>query len=107
LNRRQFAALLSLVFAAFCVLGACKKPRTSVLAIAHVTVIDMTGAPPAPDQTVLVDKAKIIALGSSDSIAIPSGAKTITLQSGSEGLYYGFVAFAEAGFTAKRAADPR
>ena len=77
MNRRQFAALLSLVFAAFCVLGACKKPRTSVLAIAHVTVIDMTGAPPAPDQTVLVDKAKIIALGSSDSIAIPSGAKTI------------------------------
>jgi len=58
-------------------LGACKQPRSSILAIAHVTVIDMTGAPPAPDQTVLIDKEKIIALGSSNSISIPYGAKEI------------------------------
>src|SRR5262249_35645290 len=38
----------------------------------HVTVIDMTGAPPAPDQTVLVEKEKIVALGSSNSTSVPS-----------------------------------
>jgi len=58
-------------------LGACKQPRSSILAIAHVTVIDMTGAPPAPDQTVLIDKDKIIVLGHSNSISIPYGAKEI------------------------------
>jgi len=77
LKRKRCAALLSFVIAAFCLLAACKKPRSSVLAIAHVTVVDMTGAPAAPDQTVLIDKEKIIALGPSNSIPIPYGAKEI------------------------------
>ena len=77
MNRRQFAALLSFFFAAFCVLGACKQPQSSILTIAHVTVIDMTGATPALDQTVLIDKGKIAAIGRSDSISIPYGAKEI------------------------------
>ena len=77
MNRRQFAALLLFIFAAFCVLGACKQPQSSILAIAHVTVIDMTGAAPALDQTVLIDKGKIAAIGRSDSISIPYGAKEI------------------------------
>ena len=75
MKQRRFAALVALAFAACCLLGACKKPQSSVLAIAHVTVIDMTGAPPAPDQTVLIDKEKIIALG--PSISIPYGATEI------------------------------
>jgi amidohydrolase family protein len=77
LNRRQFAALLSLGFVACCLLGACKKPQSSALAIVHVTVIDMTGAPPASDQTVLIDKGKIVALGSDASISVPYGARTV------------------------------
>ncbi|HLK04366.1 MAG TPA: amidohydrolase family protein [Candidatus Acidoferrum sp.] len=77
MNRRQVAALFLFTFAAFCLLGACKQPQSTVLAIAHVTVIDMTGTAPAPDQTVLIDKEKIVALGSSSSISIPYGAKTI------------------------------
>jgi len=77
LNRKRFAALLSIAVTGCSLLGACKKTRSSVLAIAHVTVIDMTGAPPAPDQTVLIDKEKIIALGPSNSIPIPYGAKAI------------------------------
>jgi len=77
LNRRQFAALLSFVIAVFCLLAACTKPQSSVVAISHVTVIDMTGAPPALDQTVLIDKAKIIALGPSNSVSIPYGAKVL------------------------------
>ena len=78
MKRKRSAALLSFaVGALFCLLAACKKPRSSVLAISHVTVIDMTGAPSAPDQTVLIDKEKIIALGPSNSISIPYGAKVL------------------------------
>ncbi len=77
MNRKQFAALFLFVIAASCLSGACKKPQSSVLAIAHVTVIDMTGAPPAPDQTVLIDKEKIIALGPANSVSIPDGARTL------------------------------
>jgi len=77
LRRRQFAAFLWFVFAAFCVCGACKQPQSSILAIVHVTVIDMTGASPARDQAVLIDKEKIVALGSSNSVSIPYGAKRI------------------------------
>jgi imidazolonepropionase-like amidohydrolase len=63
--------------AACCVLGACKEPQSSVVAVAHVTVIDMTGAAPALDQTVLIDKEKITALGASSTVAVPSGARII------------------------------
>jgi hypothetical protein len=37
----------------------------------------MNGAPPAPDQTVLIDNEKIVALGPANSISIPADAKTI------------------------------
>lgn len=77
MNRKRLAVFLAIVIAASCLPGSCKKTQGSILAITHVTVIDMTGAQPAPDQTVLVDKEKIIALGSSDSISIPNGAKVI------------------------------
>ena len=75
--RRQFAAFLLFLIAASCWLCACKKPQSSVLAITHVTVIDMTGAPAAPDQTVLIDKEKIIVLGPANSVSIPDGAKIL------------------------------
>jgi len=77
LTHKQLTAFFTFVIAASCLLSACKKPQSSVLAIAHVTVIDMTGAPPASDQTVLIDKGKIIALGPANSISIPDGAKIL------------------------------
>jgi imidazolonepropionase-like amidohydrolase len=77
LKRRQFAASVLLFVAACCLFGACKEPQSSVLAITHVNVIDMTGAVPALDQTVLIDKEKIIALGPSSSIAVPARASIL------------------------------
>jgi imidazolonepropionase-like amidohydrolase len=59
------------------VFNGCKKPQDSVLAITHVTVIDMTGAPPTLDQTVFVEKEKIVAVGSTSSISIPPDAKIL------------------------------
>jgi len=37
----------------------------------------MTGAPAAPEETVLIDKEKIIAVGPSNLVSIPSGAKIL------------------------------
>lgn len=45
------------------------------LAITHVAVIDMTGAGPLVDQTVVIEKQHITSLGPSDKTAIPRGAR--------------------------------
>src|SRR5579872_930204 len=48
-----------------------------VVALVHVRVIDGTGAPPAEDQTILIDHGKIAAVGS--SVAIPQNARRMDL----------------------------
>lgn len=58
-------------------LTSCAPPRKDVLAITHVAVIDMTGAPPRADQTVVIEKQRIAALGPSDSTEIPRGAQIL------------------------------
>jgi hypothetical protein len=42
-----------------------------------VTVIDVTGAPPQPDSTVVISDSRITAVGPSSSLHIPSGTKVI------------------------------
>ncbi len=74
---RRYAAITLCFATAFCAMNACRKPTASYLAITHVTVIDMTGAPPAPDQTVLIEKEKIVAAGASPSVAVPPGATIV------------------------------
>ncbi|HEY1421877.1 MAG TPA: amidohydrolase family protein [Candidatus Acidoferrum sp.] len=63
--------------AIFLPLVSCVPPGKDVLAITHVTVIDMTGAPPRADQTVIIEKQRIAALGPSDSTEIPRGAQIL------------------------------
>src|SRR5438105_2485572 len=46
-----------------------------LVALEHVRVIDGTGAPPAEDQTVVIQNGRIRALGPSASTAVPEGAK--------------------------------
>ncbi|HET9803862.1 MAG TPA: amidohydrolase family protein [Candidatus Acidoferrum sp.] len=75
--RKQLAAFLAAVVAALCLLGACKKSQIASVAILHVTVIDATGAPPEADQTVLIEKEKIVALGPSRTVFVPSGAEIV------------------------------
>jgi imidazolonepropionase-like amidohydrolase len=48
-----------------------------LIAIAHATVFDMTGAPPRRDFTVVADGARIVAVGPSATVRIPSGARVI------------------------------
>ncbi|MEP6731247.1 MAG: amidohydrolase family protein [bacterium] len=50
-----------------------------VVALTHARVIDGTGAPTRPGQTLLIDHGVIRAVGDSASVAIPAGAKVIDL----------------------------
>lgn len=48
-----------------------------VIAFTHATVIDGTGAKPANDQTLVIEKGRIAALGKSSRVKVPDGATVI------------------------------
>jgi len=50
---------------------------SSELAVTHVTVIDATGRPPQPDQTVLIAAGRITRVGSRATIKVPKTARII------------------------------
>jgi imidazolonepropionase-like amidohydrolase len=50
-----------------------------VVALVHVRVIDGTGAPPAEDQTIVIDPGKIAAAGPVSSTSTPAGAQVLDL----------------------------
>jgi enamidase len=53
---------------------------TDVVALTHVRVIDGTGAQPREDQTLILRDGNIASVGSSASIAIPTGAQILDLK---------------------------
>jgi imidazolonepropionase-like amidohydrolase len=55
------------------------KEDAPVLALAHVRVVDGTGAAPRADQTVIIADGKIVAMGDSGTTKIPDGAKVLDL----------------------------
>jgi hypothetical protein len=59
------------------VLISCSAPQAPSIAIAHVTIIDATGAPPQPDSTIVILDSRISAVGPTSSLHIPRGTKTI------------------------------
>ena len=70
--RRLLAACLALASSV-----AAWGGSPSTLAITHTTVIDATGSPPKADMTVIVKDGRIVALGKSDAVHAPAGAKTV------------------------------
>jgi imidazolonepropionase-like amidohydrolase len=54
------------------------KISAPIVALTHVRIIDGTGAPARANQTILIEKGKIAAVGA-DGMAIPAGAKQIDL----------------------------
>src|SRR6516162_9813059 len=50
---------------------------SSPIALTHVTVIDVTGAPAQADQAVVVSGGRIMALGRADTVIIPADAHVI------------------------------
>src|SRR5688500_12322990 len=51
-----------------------------VLALAHVRVVDGTGAAPAEDQTVVLSGGRIATVGPAASVKVPDGAKVMDLK---------------------------
>jgi imidazolonepropionase-like amidohydrolase len=55
------------------------KEDAAIIALAHVRVIDGTGAPARADQTLIIQNGKIAALGDAAATKIPDGAKVLDL----------------------------
>src|SRR5207248_10874967 len=75
------AALVSLMLVlltpvAFLAQGTTPAGQRS-LAFTHVTVIDATGKPAQPDQTVVVTGNRITALGKTGSVTVPKDAQVV------------------------------
>jgi imidazolonepropionase-like amidohydrolase len=73
---RSLSCLL-LAFISLVSLISCSHPQPRSLAVAHVTVIDVTGAPSQPDSTVVIVDSRITAVGPWSSLHIPLGTKVI------------------------------
>src|ERR687888_1494050 len=52
---------------------------TALLALTHVLLVDGSGAAPKSDQTVVIRAGRIVAVGPTASVPIPSGAQTMDL----------------------------
>ena len=66
-----------MIFSACLFFYACSPSNEYIIAITHATVIDMTGATPLADQTVIIKKDRIANIGASNAVAIPRGAQTL------------------------------
>lgn len=72
--RRLFVWLLLLAVPAHLL---SQTLQTNTFAITNVTLIDMTGAPPKADVTVVVEGTRIIAIGKSAKIKLPKNAQVV------------------------------
>src|SRR5262249_39495100 len=50
------------------------------IALAHVTLIDGTGAPALNDQTVVIDGGKIVSVGAAADAKVPADARVLALE---------------------------
>jgi len=74
LARRLIFALMLLPISLAGMTDARAQSQTDTIALTHVTVIDMTGAPPKRDFTVIISGNRIIDIRPSSRPTIPSGA---------------------------------
>jgi imidazolonepropionase-like amidohydrolase len=74
---RSRKILFPLLVALLVVPSFSSAEPSSQLAITHVTVIDATGRPPQPDQTVLIEAGHITRVGSRATIKVPKTARII------------------------------
>ena len=75
--RRGLSALIGLTLAAACDPASQGTARDATLAIAGVTVIDATGAPPRANMTVVVQDGRIRTVGPADSVTVPTAATVV------------------------------
>jgi hypothetical protein len=75
--KRLLVFLLPLVLPIQLAARQPRIPQPSFLAFTHVTVIDMTGAPPKPDMTVVIRGNRIASVGQTGRVRVPRGARVI------------------------------
>ena len=76
--RRLAAFLVPSVLACSLLTGQTwPRPPQKVLALTHVTVIDVTGGPVLPDSTVVVTGNRITTIGTTGKVAVPKDAQLI------------------------------
>ena len=51
-----------------------------IIAFTHARIIDGTGAPPAQDQTLLVERSTILKVGPAAAVTVPAGARVVNLE---------------------------
>ena len=56
------------------------RSEAPVIALAHVRLIDGTGAPPLEDQTIVITEGKIQSIAPSTTATVPAGAQTLDLK---------------------------
>lgn len=54
--------------------------QATVVALTHVRVVDGTGAAPMDDQTIVIERGRIAAVGPAGEISVPAGAETHDLR---------------------------
>ena len=60
--------------------GAFVRIQAARIALAHVDVVDGTGAPPTTNQTVLIEADRITHVGSADTMSIPADFEVLNLR---------------------------
>lgn len=70
----RWAVLLGLVLLDGRILAAATG---TPFVVAHVTLIDATGRPPQPDQSVVIDNGRIVAVGPAATVKVPKNARRI------------------------------
>lgn len=75
--RKLLASLLALLSPTMLVAQALSIAQSQPLAFIHVTVIDMTGAPPKSEMTVVVEGERIVEIGKSGKVKVPTTARIV------------------------------
>ena len=72
-----FSLLGFMVFCLTAILTSCSKNLEPYTAFTNVNLVPMTGEKIIENQTVLIEGMKIVAIGGSDALRIPEGARVI------------------------------
>ncbi len=75
--RKILALLLIILLSALLVAQVKPAAQSQPLAFIHTTVIDMTGAKPKPDMTVIVVDNRIVTIGRAGKVRVPKAAQVI------------------------------
>jgi len=59
--------------------AACSAPGAGVIALEGATVIDGSGAPPAPNTVVLIENGHVLAVGPAGDVDVPRGAQRVAV----------------------------